>query len=37
MGGFIPNLLPILLRTIFHMVFDYIPGLFASDHIFLEM
>ena len=37
MGVFIPNLLILLLRTIFDMFINFILGLFSSGDILLEM
>ena len=37
MGDFIPNLLIVLIQMIFQVVLNVILGIFASDHILLEM
>ena len=37
MGEFIPNLFFVFLRMLFQMVLNAILGIFASDHILLEI
>ena len=37
MGEFIPHLLLVFIQTLLHMFLNYILGIFASSHIFLEI